>query len=745
MEWMLVVLVLVFFFAPIVLSIIAMARTSRLTQEVERLRRAMLSTLGEPAARAPVAQPIAKPEAPKPVTAEPPPMTPSSPAPAPVQRPVLPPPVASKSNMEVTIGGKIASFVGIAALVAGIVFFVGYAIQRQLLGPGMRIVLGLLAGGVLVAAGHFAESSGKNLRVLARALTGGGAALFYFSVFAAYGIYHLIPASLAGLGLVASAVAVLALAAAYNSQVVAVLGVLGAYISPLLIGGDLSEGSFALFFIAVVNVPVLALGLKRKWQWLYNIAFVFTVVIAGMWIDEEVFTRSSPWAMAMAFCLIYFGEFVALGVLKLKDERATTGRVFDVARLALCSVALLGATYWILDEIDANAWMGAALLAGAALHVGLAKAAWRWLPQFKDEILVFLVGALTFAALALPAQLDGVWVSLGWAIEGVILAWFGVRVQSRFLQALAIGLGSMGLLKSLAYDVTLYGQRPKLFFNGRFAVGMISGALLSAQAWFHGRAAAARQDKLSHSSRDPIMAWAVIALIAVVFGDAFYTLDIEDPLAALVTTFAMMMAGTTVLLRLRDDTRTILWGVGAILLLLAPAKLIFFDLWWSWEHCHTAGHAFANTFFWCNAVMIGVIVSFASSGLLSPRGAGAWVAPSLNVTSLVGMMALVSVEIWHARTPWNDSLVTLWWAVAAMAVAVVGFMRRRKYLRVLALVVFAVTAAKVVLVDLHELSGLHRVAAFMGVGVLLLVLSFIYQRVAPMLQKQDDDRSGEKS
>ena len=739
MEFVLFILVIVFLFAPIVLSIIAMLRTSRLTTEVDRLRRALLSTLGEQVPRAPAAQPVAPISAPKPAVA---PASPPVVPPAPAPRPVLPQPAAPKSNMEIAVGGKIASFVGIAALVVGIVFFVGYAIQRQLIGPGMRIVLGLLAGGVLVAVGHFAESSGKNLRVLARALTGGGAALFYFSVFAAHGIYDLIPLAVAGVGLLASAAAVLALAAVYNSQVVAVLGVLGAYITPLLIGGDLSEGSFALFFIAVVNAPVLALGLKRKWQWLYNIAFVFTVFVMAMWIDSEILTTSSPWIMALAFCLIYFGEFVALGVLKLKDERATTGRVFDVARLALCSLALLGATYWILDEIDANAWMGAAFLVGAALHVALAKAAWRWLPQFKNEILVLLVGALTFAALALPAQLDGAWVSLGWAIEGVILAWFGVRVGSRFLQALAVGIGSMGLLKSLAYDVTLYHQPPKLFFNSRFAVGMISGALLAAQAWFHGRAATARQDKLSHSSRDPIMAWAVVAMIAVVFGDAFYTLKIEDPLAALATTFAMMMAGTTVLLRMRDDTRTILWGLGVILLLLVPAKLVFFDLWWSWERCTAAGDVFTNMFFWCNAIMIGVIVSFASSGLLSPHGAGAWVAPALNVVSLLGMLALVSVEIAHARTPWMNSLITIWWAVAAMGVAVTGFVRRRKYLRVLGLVVFGATVVKVFLMDMHEFSGLQRVAAFMGVGVLLLVLSYIYQRVAPMLQKQDEDGPG---
>ena len=114
-------------------------------------------------------------------------------------------------------------------------------------------------------------------------------------------------------------------------------------------------------------------------------------------------------------------------------------------------------------------------------------------------------------------------------------------------------------------------------------------------------------------------------------------------------------------------------------------------------------------------------------------------APALNVVSLLGMMVLVSFEIGHAQTPWKNSLITLWWAVAALAVAVAGFIKRRKYLRVLGLAVFAVTVVKVFLVDLHEFSGLQRVAAFMGVGVLLLLLSYIYQRVAPGLQKQVGD------
>ncbi len=738
MEWMLLVLVVAFFCSPIVLSIMALRRTSRLSEELDRLRRALAAGVSEPVPRPPAIALEPKTEAPLPAGAPPARAAPPAlPTPGP-----LPPPIPTKTSMEVAIGGKGASFAGIAALVVGVVFFVGYAIQQQLIGPGLRVVLGLLTGGGLVALGRLAEARGRDLRVLARALTGGGAALFYFCVFASYGIYHLIPVALAGAGLLASAAAVLALAAVYNSQAVAVLGVLGAYLTPGLIGGDLDAGLFTLFFVAVVNAPVLALGLKRGWQWLYNLAFVFTVFFMAAWLDREIAPSGSPWPHALAFCLLYFGEFVALGLVKLKGERAAQGRLLDVARLALCSLALLGAVYGTLDEVDLHPWVGAAFLAGALLHLALARAAFQWRPAFRDEILVFLIGALTWSALALPAQLDGVWVSLGWAIEGLILAWFSVRVGSRFLQSLAVGLGSLGLLKSLAYDVTLYDAPPRLFLNGRFAVGLLSGALLSAQAWLHGRAAEAKHDALSNTSRDWIMAGSVVALVAVVFGDAFVTRQAEDPLAALVTTFAMMMAGTMVMLQRRDDKRPVLWGLGAILLLLVPLKMVLFDLWWSWDRCCGLGEAFVNLFFWCNAVMIVVLLDFAQGVRWPTGGPRAQVAPALNVVALLGLMVLVSCEIEHAQTPWKNSLITLWWAAAALALAVAGFIKRRRYLRLLGLAVFAVTVVKVFLVDLHEFSGLQRVAAFMGVGVLLLLLSYLYQRVAPGLQTRDGEGPG---
>jgi uncharacterized membrane protein len=57
-----------------------------------------------------------------------------------------------------------------------------------------------------------------------------------------------------------------------------------------------------------------------------------------------------------------------------------------------------------------------------------------------------------------------------------------------------------------------------------------------------------------------------------------------------------------------------------------------------------------------------------------------------------------------------------------------GFWRRIPFLRWQALVLMAVTIAKVFLVDISALSQGFRIISFLGLGALLLTVSFIYQR-----------------
>ena len=745
-----VLLVGIFIFAPIVLSIIAMNRSRQMEGRVEALSRLVDAISQRMAENAP------RPAPKKETAPQPPPIVPKPvPQPEPVSPParllVLPaeafeePPAPPRpdSSMELAIGGKVASFIGVGALIVGVAYFVGYAIQHQWIGPGARIVLGLLAGGGLVALGHVAETRGKNLHVLARALTGGGSALFYFCVFSAYGIYHLVSAPVAAGGLVLSAAAVLALAVVYDSQAVAVLGMVGAFFAPQLIGGTLNEGLFPLAFVAVINVPVIMLGVKRDWHVLYNLAFLQTVGVMAAWLGRELpGMETRAWAVGLGFSLIFFAEFIALALIKLARERQVSGRTADIVRLLLCSLALLGALYWILTDARLDSWMGAAFLAAALLHVALARLAWSWLPNFKDEILALLVGGLTFASLALPAQLDGVWVSLGWAIEGVVLAWFALRVGSGLLAVGAMVLGVVGLMKSLVFDFTLYEATPRLFLNGRFAVGILSAALLGVQGVLHGRAKAAANEPGTLSTSEALDCAAIASLLVVVFADVFFTMENGDPFAWLLTTFSLVSAGSATLILTRHRPGSAIRALGYFLLLAVPVKMLLFDLSFGWNHYHGYCPVFRNIIFWFQLAILVLAIS-----VVTPRAAGgpsaATVAPNfgvaLNVFSLLAGIVIVTLEIDRAHSPWTDSLVTIWWAVCALAMAMTGLVRRRAYLRYFALLVFGATVAKVFLIDLSMLRGLQRVAAFMGVGMLLLVLSYIYQRIAPVLMG-----SGEK-
>ena len=568
-EALIILVVLLFLFAPITLAIIALVKASQSGRELERLRREIQPLLSRAAiekSAAPEPKPVSMPDPlPEPATigTEEPVVTPPVAVPPPVP-PSLPSKARPRGGLEFMMGGKAAAFAGIAVLVTGIVFLVGYAIQHSWIGPGMRIVLGLLAGGLLVAGGHFVERRDEKLRLFARVLTGGGSALFYFSVFAAYGIYHLIGTVMAGAGLFASALAVFGLSMAYRSQAVGVLGVLGAFVTPLLIGGDMDDGVFPLVYVAVINIPVLLLGVHRKWQLLYNLAFVFTIIHFLVWLDW--FNDCEVW-VGLGFALLYFIEYAALGLLKLRSEQKISGRSADMIRLILASLLLLGTVYWLLNDAGKGSWVGAAFLILALLHVGLARFAFKVLSGFNAEILCFLSGGLIFATLALPAQLDGEWVSLGWAVEGVVLAWFAGRVRSRALQGGAFLLGLIGILKSMTFDFTFYEATPNLFLNARFIVGMISAGLLGAQGWLASR----YPEEKTTVWQDLLWCAGVIGAVIVFYIDTFWTLGEDEIFSWLMTSLMLLGAGAATILLAPRKSGVI--RLGAVLLLLVPLKL----------------------------------------------------------------------------------------------------------------------------------------------------------------------------
>jgi hypothetical protein len=76
----------------------------------------------------------------------------------------------------------------------------------------------------------------------------------------------------------------------------------------------------------------------------------------------------------------------------------------------------------------------------------------------------------------------------------------------------------------------------------------------------------------------------------------------------------------------------------------------------------------------------------------------------------------------------RELMLSVTWAAYATALIVIGLRRRFAPLRIFALVVLAITIAKVFTVDLAQLQRVYRVASMLGLGIMLLLTSYLYQR-----------------
>jgi uncharacterized membrane protein len=172
--------------------------------------------------------------------------------------------------------------VGAVALgLAGLLFF-KYSIEKGLITPAMRVVLGTLTGlGCLVGSEWLRR---REYRQTAEAIAGAGVVILYAAFWASHVLYRLVPMGVVfGLMVLVTAACCL-LAVRHGSLVVAVLGLIGGFATPLLLssGSDRPIGLFG--YVLLLDLGLLAVGHKRRWPSLGVLSLLATVLLQGLWI-----------------------------------------------------------------------------------------------------------------------------------------------------------------------------------------------------------------------------------------------------------------------------------------------------------------------------------------------------------------------------------------------------------------------------------------------------------------------------
>jgi uncharacterized membrane protein len=328
-------------------------------------------------------------------------------APLPKPRPARP-----AINWEQFMGVKGFAWLGGLAAFLCVAFFIKYSFDNNLVPPELRVAIGFLTGLGLLTGGVLLSS--KNFRVLAHTLCATGVVALYAVTFACRSIYHFeffgpIPTFLLMALITTTA---FFLAARLNALVVAILGMLGGFLTPLLLstGQDNPLGLFV--YIALLDTGLILVALNRRWHFLPALAAVGTVMMQIGWA-EQFFTREK-----------YFeGNKVFIAIAVLLGFNALW----------------LAANWWAKRRAQSNWWLAGSNLALAAVALGFTAFFFNYAPLAARPVLlfsfVFLVDLAVAALARIDARTESAQSVAGLAVFGLLALWTANHLTNDLLNA----------------------------------------------------------------------------------------------------------------------------------------------------------------------------------------------------------------------------------------------------------------------------------------------------------------------
>jgi len=372
-------LVLISLSIPII-SIVALVKALGARDEIRRLEKRLAALEGgltQPASKGDAAAPVAEVRPAVPEITSPVPQAATSQTSVPPQAAApVPETAASGPGFEERFGTRWTVWVGGIALALGGIFLVRYSIEQGLLGPGTRIFLGGLLAAALVAGGEWARRQ-ENLSGIAGLqtahipgiLTAAGTTVAYATAYAAYALYDFLPPAIAFVLLGVIAIATLA-AALLHGPALAALGLVGAYVAPLLVETETPNFLALYVYLSVVTGAAFALARVRLWQWLAVTAIMFGLLWLWAGLADARAVSIAPHVFFAVAGFVLAAILIVNGFLFGPD--AVPGRVDRVSSGALAAYLLGAGMLVVARDQDLTA-----LFAFAALVAATVAIAWR--------------------------------------------------------------------------------------------------------------------------------------------------------------------------------------------------------------------------------------------------------------------------------------------------------------------------------------------------------------------------------
>ena len=252
-----------------------------------------------------------------------------------IRKPILPPePFQPDFTMpaidwETFMGVKLFAWLGGFALFLGMAFFVKYSLDHNLISPLMRVTIGFLIGIGSIIGGLSLRKKGYDVTV--HTLSAAGISVLYADTFACRSFYNFLSPEVAFGLMVIITFASFLLAVRLDSRYVAILGLVGGFLTPPMMSTGVDHPIALFAYILLLDVGLAAVTIRQRWGFLLGLTAVATFLMEVGWTLK--FFNPEKVILAMGI-YVSFGLFFML-VSMVADQQDVKDKTFQEAADAM--------------------------------------------------------------------------------------------------------------------------------------------------------------------------------------------------------------------------------------------------------------------------------------------------------------------------------------------------------------------------------------------------------------------------
>lgn len=684
--------------------------------------------------------------------------------------PATPQKSTEKSSIESFLGENLANKIGIAVILIGIGVGVKYAIDKNILGPAMRIALGYLAGAILVGFAIYLKKKYENLSAV---MFAGGLAVAYFVTFIAFDFYHLFPKIVAFGTMVVLTVVTSLGAIRYNKQVIAIVGLVGGYAVPFLLSDGTGTTSALFIYMTIINAGILFLAFRKNWQPVFAVAFGCTWFIFFILTVRAALELHSDYETLLVFGSIFYVLFYVMIIAnKMRHKQnlpsdGTTVVILNTIFGYVFGIILMSEIY---DDSTLNGIYTLIFAASQGVVTFITSR-----QKEADHRLYFLSFgfALIYTLVSVPMLFDGNWITIIWALQAALFFWIGWKKDDGFFERITyipLTLAVFSLVDtwtdmSIAIRDYPDSESVPAILNEYFISGIIFAGIIFFMAYI--KNTSEKPSTLSAkggffkllSDSLVYLGIAILYLVAIKEIDIFWEqkannlkfelrsfrgfFSITEKFKTIwILIFSLIFMGTLQLanryfFKNKVLAKTIGITSGAAVLAFLAIGLYNMSLLRDRALDGVYGEQLAEYSLVFNVRYIGygalAFLLWANWRSLRYFFTERILKQALEIVIHVSLVWVVCAELIHLKTMNGGgdlyrAGLTVFGGIYSFGLIAFGIWKKKPHLRLLALVLFGITLLKLFIYDIATVDSGGKTIAFISLGVLLLVISFLYTK-----------------